>query len=113
MARVDDLVEVYRCITEMEADRAMVEVLEPVGIESYLHDRVSHALPAPASEPGSFFIAVNAEDAERARDILREALEDDVLDANEGELIEDEDAEEEDEDEDDEDEEEEEEDEMA
>lgn len=112
MARVDDLVEVYRCITEMEADRAMVEVLEPLGIESYLHDRVSHALPAPDSEAGAFFIAVNEDDAERAREALREALEDDVLDANEGELIEGEEEEEEDEDYED-DEEEEEEDEIA
>jgi hypothetical protein len=105
MARADELVEVYRCISEMEADRAMVEVLEPLGIESYLRDRVSHALPAPVSEPGNYFIAVAEDDAERAREALREALEDDVLDANEGELIEsDEEAEEADEDEEEEDE---------
>jgi len=109
MASVDDMVEVYRCVTEMEADRALVEILEPLGIEGVMRDRVSHALPAPDAEAGSFFIAVHAEDAEKARDALREALEDEVLDSSEGELIEGE----EDEDEEEEEEEEEEEDDFA
>ena len=85
----EQLVEVYRCSGEMEADRAMVEVLQPEGIEAFRRDRVSRALPAPDAEPGNFFIAVPESQTGRARELLREALEDGALDADEGEVIED------------------------
>lgn len=84
----DNMVEVYRCNSEMEADRALVEVLEPEGIEGFRRTRMSRALPAPAAEPGSYFIAVYASQAGRARELLAEALEDEALDAKEGEVIE-------------------------
>ena len=42
----------------MAAQAAIDEVLEPLGIDAFVHDRVSHALPAPASMPGGYFIAV-------------------------------------------------------
>jgi hypothetical protein len=84
----EEMVEVYRCATEMEADRALVEVLEAEDIEGYRRDRVSHALPAPDSESGNYFIAVPIADAERARGLLQEALADEVLDADEGQVIE-------------------------
>lgn len=95
----EEMVEVYRCNAGMEADRAIVEILEPAGIEAFLRDRVSHAMPAPDATPGNYFIAVAAEDAVTARAALREALEDEALDPAEGEVIEpedDEDAEDED-----------------
>lgn len=83
-----NLTEVYRTNSQMEADRAIVEVLGAEGIEAYLHDRSSHALPAPASQTGSYFIAVAEEDVAEARQLLRDALEDEALDAEEGEVIE-------------------------
>ena len=90
----EEMVEVYRANAAMEADRAIVEVLEPAGIEAFLRDRVSHAMPAPDATPGNYFIAVAAEDAANARVALREALEDEALDPAEGEVL---DAEDEDE----------------
>jgi hypothetical protein len=84
----EEMVEVYRCSTELEANRAIVEVLGPEAIEAYLRDRVSRALPAPDAEPGGLFIAVPDSQAARARELLREALEDGALDGDEGEVIE-------------------------
>ena len=83
----EQLVEVYRCSNAMEADAAIIEVLEEEGIECFRRDRVSQALPAPDSEPGAYFIAVPAEDAERARALLREAIEDEALDGAAGQVI--------------------------
>ncbi len=85
---VDDTVEVYRCFNEMEANRAIVEVLSQEHIMAFRRDRFSHALPAPGTEPGGYFIAVRQAEAEAARRLLREALRDGVLDGNSGSLIE-------------------------
>lgn len=84
---VEDPVEVYRCTNPLEADRALVEVLEPAGIAAVRHDRVESALPAPATAPGAYFIAVSAEDADAARELLREALEDSALDRDNGTVL--------------------------
>lgn len=83
----EELVEVYRTVGLLEADRAMVEVLEPAGIRCFRRDRVSHALPAPDAQPGAYFIAVGTADAERARKLLAQAISDRALDAAEGEII--------------------------
>jgi hypothetical protein len=84
----DELEEVYRCNADMEANRAIVEVLEPESIAAFRRDRVSHALPAPDAEPGGYFIAVPKDQADEARRLLAEALDDEVLDPDEGEVIE-------------------------
>jgi len=76
----DDLVEVFRAGDEMAAQAAIEEVLEPMGIEAYVHDRVSHALPAPASMPGGYFIAVPEGRAEEAAAALQEAVTDGAID---------------------------------
>lgn len=83
----EEMVEVYRCNSTMEADRAIVEVLEADGIEAYRRSRVSSSLPAPASEPGNYFIAVEASEAARAQALLEQALTDGVLDPDEGEVM--------------------------
>ena len=83
----ENLVEVYRCGSEMELLRAMQEVLAPEGVEAYRHDRVSHSLPAPDAEAGAYFVAVPEAQADLARRLLREALADTVLDAHSGEVI--------------------------
>ena len=84
-----DLVEVYRCSSPLEADRAVVEVLEAAGIAAFVRDRASHALPSPATGVGSIFIAVAGGEAGKARQLLREALEDRALDREEGMLVDD------------------------
>ena len=84
----ENLVEVYRCSSELEFGRAVAEVLEPEGIDGYRRDRASHSLPAPDSETGGLFIAVPEADAARARQLLREALSDGALDAQDGRVVE-------------------------
>src|SRR6478672_7506331 len=86
-AEREELVEVYRAGQSMEADRAMVEVLSPEGIDCFLRDRTSHALPAPDSEAGGYFIAVPVADADRARELLRQAHADEVLDPHQGRVM--------------------------
>ncbi len=81
----DELVEVFRAGDHMAAQAAVDEVLQPMGIDAFVHDRMSHALPAPASMPGAYFIAVPIDRADEASDALREALSDGAI---EGELVE-------------------------
>jgi hypothetical protein len=69
----NDLVEVFRCTDEAVAQMAIDEVLEPAGIPAYVHNRSSHAFPAPASIAGGFFVAVPRSKAAEAREALREA----------------------------------------
>lgn len=83
-----NLVEVYRASNRLEVDRAVAEVLEAEGIEATVLDRSSHILPTPATQSGEFYIVVPEEDAARARELLGEALEDEALDCDEGEIIE-------------------------
>ena len=71
----------------MEADRAALEVLQPSGIPAVRRDRVSHAIPAPSSEVGAYFLAVPEREAAHARKLIQRALNDGVLDGNEGQLI--------------------------
>jgi hypothetical protein len=76
----DELVEVFRAADEMAAQAAVEEVLQPMGIDAFVHDRVSHALPAPASMPGGYFVAVPIERAEEAAAALRDAVTDGAID---------------------------------
>ena len=75
----ENLIEVYRTTNNMDADRAIVEVLQPDGISCFLRDRISHALPAPDSENGGYFIAVPDAQADAARGLLRLALNDVII----------------------------------
>ena len=78
----DEMVEVFRAADEMSAQAAIEEVLEPLGIEGFMRDRVSHALPAPASMPGGYFVAVPIERAEEAAAALRDAVTDGAIDGD-------------------------------
>jgi hypothetical protein len=75
----DEQVEVFRAADGMAARAAIDEVLRPLGIEGFLHDRVSHALPAPASMSGGYFVAVSVEHATEAAAALRDAVKDGVI----------------------------------
>ncbi len=76
----DELVEVFRAVDAMGAQAAIDEVLEPLGIDAYVHDRMSHALPAPASMPGAYFVAVPLGRVAEAAAALREAVTDGAID---------------------------------
>ena len=76
----EDMVEVFRAVDRMGAQAAIDEVLEPLGIDAFVHDRNMHALPAPASMPGGYFVAVPAERAAEAVAALRDAITDGAID---------------------------------
>ncbi|HEX6835454.1 MAG TPA: hypothetical protein VF334_02720 [Polyangia bacterium] len=76
----DDMVEVFRAVDQMGAQAAIDEVLEPLGIDAFVHDRIMHALPAPAAMPGGYFIAVPADRAAEAVAALRDAITDGAID---------------------------------
>lgn len=76
----DDMVEVFRAVDKMGAQAAIDEVLGPLGIDGFVHDRMSHALPAPASMPGGYFVAVPADRASEAVAALRDAITDGAID---------------------------------
>jgi len=80
----DELVEVFRTTDELAARAAIDEVLGPLGIEAFVRDRVSRALPAPASMPGNYFVAVPIARASEAAAALGEALTDGAID---GEVV--------------------------
>jgi hypothetical protein len=71
----DDFVEIYETDSPTEAERIVDVVLRPEGIEAVLHDRMSHAFPAPSSEPGNIAVAVPNEQREQAQQLLDEYLE--------------------------------------
>ncbi len=75
----EELVEVFRSSDEMGCRAAVDEVLTPAGIPSLVHDRVSHTLPAPASLPGAYYVAVPLAKKDEATQLLREAIEDGAL----------------------------------
>ncbi len=79
--------EVYRAAHILEADRAAIEILQPAGVHVVRRDRVIHALPAPSSEVGAYFLAVPERDAEKARKLLSRAQSDGVLDSDAGQVL--------------------------
>ena len=54
----EELTEVFCAPDPLGAQTAVDEVLTPAGIPAMVHNRVSHAFPAPASMPGGYFVAV-------------------------------------------------------
>ena len=73
MASSDEWVEVLRCPDEICAQIAVDEVLDPAGIAAQIHNRTSHAFPAPAAMPGGYFVAVAEEQKREAITALKEA----------------------------------------
>ena len=70
----EDYVEVHRTDDQGEALRLVDVVLRPNGINAVIHDRVDHALPAPASQPGGYFIAVPKGERDRALELIQSAV---------------------------------------
>ena len=72
-------VEVFRTADPLSAQVAVDEVLKPAGISAEIHDRTSRPFPAPAAQPGGYFVAVDQKDAPAAIRTLTEAQEAGVL----------------------------------
>ena len=75
----DEMVEVFRTRDALMAKVVIDEVLAELGIDGFVHDRVSHIIPAPATLDGGYFVAVPAARAIEAARALREALEDGAI----------------------------------
>lgn len=75
----DEMVEVFRTRDALMAKVVIDEVLAELGIDGFVHDRVSHIIPAPATLDGGYFVAVPAARALEAARALREALEDGAI----------------------------------
>jgi hypothetical protein len=73
MAQDNDVVEVFATRDPLAAQAAIDEVLRPAGIDGFVHDRVSHMIPA-ATLPGGYFVAVPGSQLLRAVEALRDAL---------------------------------------
>ena len=80
----EDVVEVFETRDVLAAQAAIDEVLKPAGVDAVIHDRVSHMIPAPATLPGGYFVAVPASQLPRAIEALSDGLKLGTID---GELI--------------------------
>ena len=83
----DEMVEVFRTSNRMAAQAAIDEVLGPLGIDGFIHDRNLHALPAPAALPGAYFVAVPLNRVQEAIAALRDAVTDGAIDGEIGEGV--------------------------
>ncbi len=71
------LVEVFRALTRASAERVCAVILD--GMECFIRERGSFAFPTAAMAAGLLFIAVPDDQAERARQLIREAIEDGAI----------------------------------
>ena len=82
--RFEEMVEIYSCSTELEANRVIDELLTEFA--AVVHNRKSSALPA-VGEMGGYFIAVPADEAVEARAVLSRAHADGELDVATGSIL--------------------------
>jgi hypothetical protein len=73
-----DLAEIYQTPDPLEADVIQDEILGPNDIESRILDRTSHPFNTPTMA-GALYIAVPRAQAERARALVREARENQLI----------------------------------
>jgi len=79
------LKEVFRSSDFQAAQRVCAVVLH--AFETFIRSRESRAFPTPATAVGEDAIAVPADQAERAVQVLREAIEDGVITPEDGEVV--------------------------
>lgn len=79
------LVDSYICYDEQLADR-VVTLLTEQGVDALVRDRSSHAFPTTVGKTNSRIIAVPGQQLERARELLRAAIIDEVIPEDSGEL---------------------------
>lgn len=76
------LVEVFRALNRASAERVCAVILD--GLECFIRERGSFAFPTASMASGLHFIAVPGDQAERARQLVREAIEDGAITAADG-----------------------------
>jgi hypothetical protein len=81
-----ELVEVFRAETRASAERVCAVILD--GIECFVRERGSRAFPSVSMSAGLLFIAVPTDQADRAWQLLDEAVEDGAVTASDGEVLE-------------------------
>jgi hypothetical protein len=79
------LEEVFRADSQAAAQRICAVILD--GLECFVRERGSRAFPTASMAKGLFFIAVPADQADRARDLIAEALNDGALTSEDGEPL--------------------------
>ncbi len=82
------MVEIYHCHSPAEVEVVVREVLEPAGIEAAVHQRENLAFPAPATQMGAYFVAVDEGRAAEAREAIAEARQAGLLSAEDGGFVE-------------------------
>jgi hypothetical protein len=80
-----ELREVFRCTNQAAAQRICGVVLHE--LRTFIRSRASSAFPTPGISLGQEYIAVETTGWERACGLLREAIEDGAISAEDGELI--------------------------
>lgn len=81
----EDFVPVYRTDSTFAAQKIVDTLLRPEGIDTLLSDRHVTMVPAPGQE--GVLVAVAKHNRERAVTVLREAHDNGFLDAEEGEVL--------------------------
>ena len=81
-----EYVEVYRTESAIVAQKMLDEVLRPEGIRAQMHDRLEKMFPGQG-KPGGVYIAAAVEQADAARELIHEAIEDGFVEEDEGELL--------------------------
>jgi hypothetical protein len=78
-----EFVEIFRTDSVVVAQELVDVLLIPEGIEALVHDRKDQAFPG-VGQPGSFYIAVPAEQRTKAVGLIDEARENGMIDAEDG-----------------------------
>ena len=86
-AKSSDWVEIYHTSSSIAAHKIADVVLAPEDVEALIHDASDHAYPAPATESGSFQLLVRADQVDKGKKLVADALKDGFLAADEGELV--------------------------
>jgi len=81
--KAGDLVEIFHTESIVVAQEIVDAILAPEGVEATLHDRKDQAFPG-VGQPGGFYVAVPADQREKAVGLIDEARENGLLDADDG-----------------------------
>ena len=77
-SEAEELVEVYRAESYVEADKLVRVVLNPEGVEARVIDRNDREFPG-AGQSGGYFVAVEESKKERALQLIDEAVKNGVI----------------------------------
>lgn len=75
---MNELVEVYRAESLVEADKIVTVVLNPEGIEASVVDKNDREFPG-AGQPGGYYVTVEESKKERALELIDEAVKNGVV----------------------------------